>query len=126
MTQNELAHYGILGMKWGIRRTEAQLARARGKKTPDEDASDDYKKAHSKKSVKSMSDKELRDRLNRLNMEQQYKKLTTPEKSAGQKVVEQVVGGAAKQIAVSYVSKYMSKAAEAGIKAAIEIAKKKK
>lgn len=125
MTQNELAHYGILGMKWGVRRTETQLARARGKKAPDEDASDDYKKAHSKKSVKSMSDKELRDRLNRLNMEQQYNKLTS-EKSTGRKLVEQVVGNAAKELAKNYASKYMAKAAEAGIKAAIELAKKKK
>lgn len=28
MENNELKHYGVLGMKWGIRRTEAQLGRA--------------------------------------------------------------------------------------------------
>lgn len=27
-----LEHYGIKGMKWGVRRTDAQLARARGKR----------------------------------------------------------------------------------------------
>lgn len=28
MDTNSLAHYGILGMKWGVRRTPEQLERA--------------------------------------------------------------------------------------------------
>lgn len=59
---NELTHYGVEGMKWGIRRSEAQLAKARGSKTDD---------------ISKLSDDELRRRVNRLNMEQQYKKLTS-------------------------------------------------
>lgn len=64
----ELYHYGIKGMKWGVRRTEAQLARAKGSKKED---------------ISSMSDDELRRRVNRLNMEQQYKKLTESSTSKG-------------------------------------------
>lgn len=32
MELKELYHHGIKGMKWGVRRTEAQLARVRGSK----------------------------------------------------------------------------------------------
>ena len=88
---NELYHYGILGMKWGVRRTPEQLARARGKKMSSEEVSDDYKKAHSKKSVKSMSDKELRERLNRLQMEEQYSRLNPTNISKGKQVANKVI-----------------------------------
>ena len=70
MGNDYLAHYGILGMKWGVRRTPAQLARARGRYKTDK-SHEDYKKAHTSKSIKSMSDAELRNRLNRLQMERQ-------------------------------------------------------
>lgn len=65
MDNIELQHWGIKGMKWGIRR-----------KRPSGESSSDYDKAHDKKHVSEMSDKELQDRLNRLRNEQQYKELT--------------------------------------------------
>ena len=92
MNENVLQHYGVLGMKWGVRRTPAQLARARGnKKSSSSEESEDYKKAHTSKSVKSMSDKELRDRLNRLQMEQQYSKLNPGTASRGKDVASRIL-----------------------------------
>lgn len=93
MDQNMLMHYGILGMKWGVRRSEAQLARARGAKakSPSEEESEDYKKAHSPKSVKSMSDAELRNRLNRLQMEQQYTRMNPDTVNRGKDVANKIL-----------------------------------
>ncbi len=58
-----IEHYGVKGMQWGVRRSKRQLARSSGKS--------------STKSVKSMSDDELRKVLNRMQMEKQYKSLTS-------------------------------------------------
>lgn len=33
IVENELAHFGVLGMKWGVRRTETQLGKSSGDKS---------------------------------------------------------------------------------------------
>lgn len=102
MENYELCHWGIKGMKWGVRRyqnKDGSLTPA-GRKRYDDDAGDseheDYKRAHSK-SVKSMSDQELRDRINRLNMERQaldlerqISSLTPKEKASGESFIKTV------------------------------------
>lgn len=87
---NTLIHYGILGMKWGIRRAPKQLARgARGHSKTDE-IHEDYKKARTPKSIKSMSDAELRNRLNRLQMERQYSQLSESSVNKGKEYAQKL------------------------------------
>lgn len=94
MEEQALVHYGILGMKWGVRRSEAELARARGKKTSDSgDDSDDKKQttATRSKSISEMSDDELRKTVQRLQLEKQYRDLNPKQVSAGQKIVDKIL-----------------------------------
>ena len=77
---NVLMHWGIKGMKWGVRRyqnkdgslTPAGKKRYSQSSTP----SEDYVRAHTKKPISQMSDQELRTVNNRLQMENQYRQLT--------------------------------------------------
>ena len=94
MEEQALVHYGILGMKWGVRRSKAELARARGKKTSDSgDDSDDKKQTTAKrsKSISEMSDDELRKSVQRLQLEKQYRDLNPKQVSAGQKIVDKIL-----------------------------------
>lgn len=88
--KNELKHYGILGMKWGIRRTPEQLARFIGRSTTDE-LHEDYYKAHTSKSIESMSDAELRNRINRLQMERQYSQLNPSNIDKGKEYIQNII-----------------------------------
>ena len=101
-----LQHHGILGQKWGIRRTESQLARGSKGTVSSKKVS---AKETEKSKIKSMSDTELRQKINRIQMERQYSQLSKKDVSAGQKFVSDVFMNAAKQTATNYVSKYMTK-----------------
>ena len=76
MNNNELYHYGKLGMRWGIRRSKKPGMESNVlKRTKKFDTyHEDYKNAHSRKSVKKMSNDELQSRNNRLQMENKYSK----------------------------------------------------
>lgn len=126
MEGKTLTHWGVKGMKWGVRRFQNEdgtLTPAGKKRRKSVEEHDDYKRAHDKTDVRTMSDNELRARINRIQMEKQYSQLTKKETSAGRKFVGDVMREAAKDTAKSYVSKWMKKGIEKGIAKAVERSK---
>lgn len=87
--EKELKHYGVPGMKWGVKKQHETI----GKKS-----SQGFKEASNiantiartsgpskktRKAISQMSDQELRAKINRMQMEQQYSSLNPSRISRG-------------------------------------------
>lgn len=99
---NVICHFGIKGMKWGIRRyqnKDGSLTSAGKKRYGDSSSNDE---------IKDLTDQELRDRINRLNLERQYRDLTTPsgqkQTNKGKQFVTSVLETSGKNIATQLVT----------------------
>lgn len=68
-----LAHYGVKGMKWGVRHDRQRTSRRKDRRSEERKQIDAIRK--SKKKAKNMTNEELRQITQRLNMEAQYNRL---------------------------------------------------
>lgn len=95
-----LIHWGIPGMKWGVRRAN-RLAAAKARE------SDDHKTVSGlrKKKVNEMSNDELKKLTTRLQLEKQYKELTKIDLGPAQKMVAEVLLNVGKEMATTYLKK---------------------
>ena len=104
MDSDVLAHWGIKGMKWGVRRyqnKDGSLTQA-GKKRyseKDEDSSD----------LKGLSDSEIQNRINRLTLEKRYRELVQSDSgkksvSRGKQIVKDILESSKYWGAASHIS----------------------
>ncbi len=113
MATEYLSHYGVAGMHWGVRRTAAQLGTDKKVLDASSAAVRESKNINTAirgarttnklKEAESLTDQELKDRVARMNLEQQYSNLSAAKTSKGQAYVQNIldVGGSVLAIAGS-------------------------
>ena len=113
MNDYVLAHHGVKGMHWGIRRyrnkdgslTEEGKAHARQQAERDADNAKRQEYAHAAKNVRTLSDEELIARIGRLEREKRLVELTADNlynnhmMSSGQKATRDVLTTSGKVVA---------------------------
>lgn len=94
--EEELEHHGVLGMKWGVRKDRVKGGLSRNGQNYRQIAQEGAKIGNSAAeglrrtrpgrmpkqqmaTMKSMTDQQLRDKINRMNMEQQYSRMVSSE-----------------------------------------------
>lgn len=87
---NELYHYGVLGMKWGVRRDRSRSGGSRRKRSMSDDARETS--AIRKKKVSQMSNAELKKLNERSRLEQEYSRLNPSAVKKGWKFVAGAAG----------------------------------
>ena len=112
----ELKHYGVLGMKWGVRRSQKQLARIdrRAKKKGWSEDAETAAKIKTKK-LKQMSNADLKKLNERMRLENEYKNLNKQQKNAGKKF--------ASEVGRELVKDYTKNGIKKGVKFATELLK---
>lgn len=130
MENNTLAHHGVKGMKWGIRRTPEQLGyktnnlkknfglEKNQKKTKERNGKKSKVSTVKKKSISELSDEELRKKIDRLQLEKKYKDLLGSEGkekvSFGKKFISEsipdILNSSAKNIGTQTVTYMMGEA----------------
>lgn len=86
----DIKHFGILGMKWGIR-----------KRVASKDHSD--ARAIRKKHVSELSNDEIRKAVTRMQLEKQYSDLSSASTARGNRILKGILGRVASQLVNNFV-----------------------
>jgi hypothetical protein len=96
-----LEHFGIKGMKWGIRKDKAKRPSIASEDAQRAAASAKIVKRHG---TKALNNKELQELVTRMNLEQQFSTLSSKRMGAGEKFARDLLTNVAKQQASSLIN----------------------
>lgn len=116
---DELYHHGIKGQKWGVRRSEAQLRRARGWTKTDAQKDSEADKKYDRNNRGTLSNSQLREKIERLKLEKELRELTAGEVNRGRSAVMGVIRDIGKSTVTKVTSTALAGAALYGLKAAV-------
>lgn len=127
---NVLAHYGVKGMKWGVRSKGAPVPTVSVETEPGKKlktsggtgrkASDDAVRAAvglqvaKKSGIQALSNKELQEVVTRMNLERQYKSLKVDRANPAAKFISKLLVDTGKQQVSSIVTEQARKAQKRG------------
>ena len=99
-----LAHYGILGMRWGVRRDRGKDGRVGSKKAKTPDQLAKAQRKSDSKNRRQLSDKELLEKIGRLEREKKLRELTRAEVTRGRHASNEILKDVGKRVAVTVAS----------------------
>lgn len=89
----ELAHFGIKGMKWGVRKNRSDSGGGSSKSqsflSKDEPTTSEW---HRSRRFDHLSNKDLKARINRIEMEKKYRDLTMTKSERRRKAIKKAIG----------------------------------
>lgn len=97
---NELHHHGIKGMRWGVRRYQnpdgSRTALGKKRESSRNDKEKKARKADAK-NRRTMSDVDLKKRIERMKLEKEYKNLVDEDIAPGKKYVFEILSAIGKK-----------------------------
>ena len=96
-----LAHHGVKGQKWGVRRSPRQLDAA----------------SKARNATKDLSNDELRKLVERMRLDQQYSELSSPKTAQGKKYVKSILENSGRTFVGAFVGAVATQSVKKAFKA---------